>query len=240
MTGESSHRTALITGASRGLGLALARSLAEDGWALIIDARGEDALASARAELAEHTSVVAIAGDVTDPEHRAAMAGAAREAGGLDALVNNASILGPSPQPELLDYPLEVLEEVYRTNVISPLALIQAVRDELKEGARIINVTSDAAVEPYEGWGGYGSSKAALEQLSNILAAENPGLRVYRVDPGDMRTRMHQEAFPDEDISDRPLPEESVPGFVELLTGDLPSGRYEARTLVARATTEDS
>jgi NAD(P)-dependent dehydrogenase (short-subunit alcohol dehydrogenase family) len=129
------------------------------------------------------------------------------------------------------------MEEVYRTNAISPLALIQAIKVELKQGARIINVTSDAAVEPYEGWGGYGSSKAALEQLSNILAAENPGLRVYRVDPGDMRTRMHQEAFPDEDISDRPLPEESVPGFLELLTGDLPSGRYEARALVARAGT---
>ena len=153
-------------------------------------------------------------------------------AGGLDALVNNASILGPSPQPALLDYPLETLEEVYRANTLAPLALIQAVRHELKPGARILNVTSDAAVEPYEGWGGYGSSKAALEQLSNILAAENPHLRVYRVDPGDMRTRMHQEAFPDEDISDRPLPEESVPGLLELLTGDLPSGRYEARALI--------
>jgi NAD(P)-dependent dehydrogenase (short-subunit alcohol dehydrogenase family) len=234
MTGETSHRTALITGGSRGLGLALARTLARENWTLIIDARGEEALETARAELAKHTRVVAIAGDVTDPEHRGALAEAAHEAGGVDALVNNASILGPSPQPELLDYPLDVLEEVYRTNVVSPLALIQALRTELNPGARIINVTSDAAVEPYEGWGGYGSSKAALEQLSNILAAENSGLRVYRVDPGDMRTRMHQEAFPDEDISDRPLPEESVPGFVELLTGDLPSGRYEARALVAR------
>jgi NAD(P)-dependent dehydrogenase (short-subunit alcohol dehydrogenase family) len=237
MTGESSHRTALITGASRGLGLALARRLAQENWTLIIDARGEDALETARAELANHTRVVAIPGDVTDPKHRGALAGAAHEAGGVDALVNNASILGPSPQPDLLDYPLDVLEEVYRTNVISPLALIQAIKAELKQGARIINVTSDAAVEPYEGWGGYGSSKAALEQLSNILAAENPGLRVYRVDPGDMRTRMHQEAFPDEDISDRPLPEECVPGFLELLTSDLPSGRYEARALVARAGT---
>jgi NAD(P)-dependent dehydrogenase (short-subunit alcohol dehydrogenase family) len=232
MTEQSPQRTALITGASRGLGLALARVLADEGWTLIIDARGEEALESARAELSEHTRVSAIAGDVSDPEHRAALAEAANEAGGLDALVNNASVLGPSPQPALLDYPLDVLEEVYRANTLSPLALIQILRDELKQDARVVNVTSDAAVEPYEGWGGYGSSKAALEQLSNILAAENPNLRVYRVDPGDMRTRMHQEAFPDEDISDRPLPEESVPGFMELLSGDLPSGRYEARALV--------
>jgi NAD(P)-dependent dehydrogenase (short-subunit alcohol dehydrogenase family) len=242
MTGESLDRTAIITGASRGLGLALARTLAEHGWTLIIDARTEEALESARAELSRSTRVIAIPGDVTDPEHREDLAEAAREAGGVDALVNNASILGPSPQPELLDYPLDVLEQVYHSNVISPLALIQALNNELKPQARIINVTSDAAVEPYEGWGGYGSSKAALEQLSNILAAENPGLRVYRVDPGDMRTQMHQEAFPDEDISDRPLPEESVPGFIELLTGDLPSGRYEARELAARVetTTADS
>ena len=239
MTGASSHRTALITGGSRGLGLALARRLAREDWTLIIDARGEEALETARAELAKHARVVAIAGDVTDPEHRGALAEAAHEAGGVDALVNNASILGPSPQPDLLDYPLDVLEEVYRTNVISPLALIQAIREDLKPEARIINVTSDAAVEPYEGWGGYGSSKAALEQLSNILAAENPGLRVYRVDPGDMRTRMQQEAFPDEDISDRPLPEESVPGFVKLLSGDLPSGRYEARELVVPTAVQD-
>jgi NAD(P)-dependent dehydrogenase (short-subunit alcohol dehydrogenase family) len=228
---EQPDRTALITGASRGLGLALARKLAEDGWALIIDARGEVELETARAELAEQTRVVAIPGSVTDPAHRSRLVDAARDAGGLDALVNNASILGPSPQPSLLDYPLDVLGEVYRTNVIAPLALVQAVRDELRLDARVVNITSDAATEPYEGWGGYGSSKAALEQLSNILAAENPGWRVYRVDPGDMRTRMHQEAFPDEDISDRPLPEESVPGLVELLTGDLPGGRYAARDI---------
>lgn len=228
---ENSSRTALVTGASRGLGLALARELAESGWTLILNARGETDLEAARAELAKQTPVVAIPGDVADAEHRRELTEAARAFGGLDALVNNASILGPSPQPGLLDYPLDVLEEVYRTNAVAPLALAQAVRDELKPGARILNITSDAAVEPYEGWGGYGSSKAALEQLSNILAAENPDLRVYRVDPGDMRTRMHQEAFPDEDISDRPLPEESVPGLVELLTGDLPSGRYEARAL---------
>ncbi len=229
---DSGSRTALVTGASRGLGLALARRLAEDGWSLIVDARGaEDLEAAVHAELADLTDVTAIPGDVADPDHRRALADAVRDAGGLDALVNNASILGPSPQPYLLDYPLDVLEEVYRTNVIAPVALIQAVRGGLKPGARIVNVTSDAAHEPYEGWGGYGSSKAALEQVSNILAAENPDLRVYAVDPGDMRTRMHQEAFPGEDISDRPLPEESVPGLMELLTGDLPSGRYQASEL---------
>ena len=223
--------TALITGASRGLGLALARQLAAQGWQLIIDARGAEALEVARVALAHHTRVIAIPGDVTDATHRYTLAQAAKELGGLDALVNNASILGPSPQPELLDYPLEVLEQVYRTNVIAPLALIQALRHELKPGACVINITSDAGVEAYEGWGGYGSSKAALEQLSNILAAENPSLRVYWVDPGDMRTQMHQEAFPGEDISDRPLPEVSVPGLVELLTGTRPSGRYSARAL---------
>jgi NAD(P)-dependent dehydrogenase (short-subunit alcohol dehydrogenase family) len=229
---EQLSRTALITGASRGLGLALARRLAGDGWTLIIDARGAEGLEATRAELAELTRVVAIPGDVRSEEHRRALAVAARGVGGVDALVNNASILGPSPQLKLLEYPPDVMEDVYRANAIAPLALIQAVRHDLKPEARIINVTSDAAVEPYEGWGGYGSSKAALEQLSNILAAENPDLRVYWTDPGDMRTRMHQEAFPDEDISDRPLPEESVPGLIELLSGGLPSGRYEARALI--------
>jgi NAD(P)-dependent dehydrogenase (short-subunit alcohol dehydrogenase family) len=230
MTSQTT-RIALITGASRGLGLALARRLAADGWQLIIDGRGANALEAARAELSQHAQVVAIAGDVTDAGHRQELAKAAQALGGLDALVNNASILGPSPQPSLLEYPLEVVEQVYRTNVIAPLALIQAVQHSLKPGARILNITSDAGVEGYEGWGGYGSSKAALEQLSHILAAENTAWRVYWVDPGDMRTQMHQEAFPGEDISDRPLPEASVPGLIELLTGDRPSGRYSARSL---------
>ena len=229
---EHSSRTALITGASRGLGLALARRLAKDGWTLIIDARAAEALEAARIELAQLSRVIAIPGDVADEEHRRALVEAVRDSSGLDALVNNASILGPSPQPQLLDYPLDVLEEVYRANTIAPLALIQAVRHELKPGARILNITSDAGDEPYPGWGGYGPSKAALEHLSAILAAENPSLRVHWVDPGDMRTRMHQEAFPNEDISDRPLPEESVRGLIELLEGDLPSGRYEARALI--------
>ncbi len=213
-------RTALITGASRGLGLALARALAQRGWTLLIDARGAAGLDDAATELSRWGKVVALPGDVTDAGHRRALARAAEQLGGLDALVNNASILGPSPQPPLLEFPLDTLEAVYRTNVIAPLALLQALKHELKPGARIINVSSDAGVEAYEGWGGYGSSKAALEQLSAILAAENPALKVYWVDPGDMQTQMHQEAFPGEDISDRPLPETSVPGLVELLEGD--------------------
>jgi NAD(P)-dependent dehydrogenase (short-subunit alcohol dehydrogenase family) len=235
MTSPTSH-TALITGASRGLGLALARALAERSWTLILDARGAEALDAARAELSRLTHVVTIAGDVTHRAHRQALADAAQVAGGLDAVVNNASLLGLSPQPPLLAYPLDVLEQVYGANVIAPLAIIQAVQDKLKPGARIINVTSDAGVQPYPGWGGYGSSKAALEQLSAVLAAENPEWRVYWVDPGDMRTQMHQEAYPGEDISDRPLPEESVPGLLALLEGDLPSGRYAARSVIVEPT----
>ncbi|MFL5831876.1 MAG: SDR family oxidoreductase [Solirubrobacteraceae bacterium] len=218
---------AIITGASRGLGLALARALAERHWALVIDARGARDLERVARELGSLTEVAALPGDVADPAHRRALVHAAGDT--IDLLVNNASVLGPSPQPALADYPLDRLSRVYAVNVLAPLALAQLALPRMPEGARIINVTSDAAVEPYEGWGGYGSSKAALEQVSAILAAEQPSLRVYTVDPGDMRTRMHQEAFPGEDISDRPPPEESVPGLLALIEGELPSGRYRAR-----------
>jgi NAD(P)-dependent dehydrogenase (short-subunit alcohol dehydrogenase family) len=226
--------TAIVTGASRGLGLALARALAERGWRLVIDAREPVALQDAAAELARSTDVAALTGDVADAEHRRALLAAA--GGDVDLLVNNASVLGPSPQPLLADYPLDVLEHVYRVNVLAPLALIQLALPQLPAGARILNITSDASVEPYEGWGGYGSAKAALDHLSAILAVERADLRVYAADPGDMNTRLHQEAFPGEDISDRPPPEASVPGLLALIEGDLPSGRYQARALAeARA-----
>jgi NAD(P)-dependent dehydrogenase (short-subunit alcohol dehydrogenase family) len=220
--------TAIVTGASRGLGLALARALAERGWRLVIDARD---LPEVPVELPQ--DVVAIAGDVADPSHRRALVDAA--GGRIDLLVNNASALGPSPLPELAEYPLDALEEVYRVNAIAPLALAQLALPLMPDGTPILNVTSDAAVEAYEGWGGYGSSKAALEQLTRVLAAEHPELRVYAVDPGDMRTQMQQDAFPGEDISDRPPPEESVPGLLALIEGDLPSGRYAARELATAA-----
>lgn len=228
---HTTQRTALITGASRGLGFALASELAARGWRLVVDARDSAALAATRQELARHGNSVAIAGDVNDRAHRVVLAGAVEDLGGLDALVNNAGALGPSPLPSLLTYPLQALEELFRTNVVAPLALVQELQALIRPGGRIINITSDAAVEPYQGWGGYGSSKAALEQWSRVLAAENPRWSVYWVDPGDMRTEMQQRAFPGEDISDRPLPEASVPGLVRLLEETLPSGRYRARDL---------
>ena len=221
--------TAIVTGASRGLGLALARSLADRGWRLVIDARDGAALERAAAGLP--TEVVAVIGDVADPWHRQALVAATD--GRVDLLINNASILGPSPLPALAHYPLDELEQVLRVNALAPLALMQLVLPLLAEGGRIVNVTSDAAVEPYEGWGGYGASKAALEQLSAVFAAENPALRVYAVDPGDMNTRMHQDAYPGEDISDRPAPEQSVPGLLALIEGALASGRYSAAALAS-------
>jgi NAD(P)-dependent dehydrogenase (short-subunit alcohol dehydrogenase family) len=232
MDNQNTRKTALITGASRGLGLALAQRMAKTGWQLIIDARDESALATAAYELSRWTKVEAIAGTVGDPAHRGQLAQAAIGMGGLQVLVNNAGGLGPSPLPPLTEYPLQALAELFHTNVIAPLGLIQAVREALLPGARILNITSDAGVEAYPGWGGYGSTKAALEQISHVLAEENPGWKVYWVDPGDMRTQMHQDAFPGEDISDRPQPEESVPGLLALLEQDLPSGRYQARELV--------
>jgi NAD(P)-dependent dehydrogenase (short-subunit alcohol dehydrogenase family) len=220
--------TAIVTGASRGLGLALTRTLAARGWRVVIDARTLPALPAGLTG-----DIVAVEGDVADESHRRALVAAAGDR--IDLLVNNASSLGPSPLPLLSEYPLAALEDVYRANALAPLRVIQLALPAMPAGARILNVTSDAAVEAYEGWGGYGSSKAALEQLTRVLAAEQPELRVYAVDPGDMRTRMHQDAFPGEDISDRPPPEESVPGLLALIEGELPSGRYAARELAAAA-----
>jgi NAD(P)-dependent dehydrogenase (short-subunit alcohol dehydrogenase family) len=227
--------TAIITGASRGFGLALAQALARDGWDLVIDARhGHDLeRATAMIEHSGEVRVSAIAGDVTDSGHSAALVEAATSLGDYTLLVNNASMLGPSPQPALADYPIEVLEQVFATNVTAPLRLIQASLPHLRQtGGTVINVTSDAATEGYEGWGGYGASKAALEQLSNVLAEEEPDITLYWLDPGDMNTRMHQEAFPGEDISDRPLPETRAPAVVRLLSGRYPSGRYRAADLL--------
>jgi NAD(P)-dependent dehydrogenase (short-subunit alcohol dehydrogenase family) len=226
---------AIITGSSRGLGLALARALAERQWALVIDARGGTELERAARELGMLTEVVALAGDVADDWHRGALVDAAGEH--VDLLVNNASMLGPSPQPPLGRYPLDVLERVYQVNTVAPIALAQLVLPRMPDAGAILNISSDAAVEPYAGWGGYGSSKAALDHASAILAEEHPTLRIYSVDPGDMRTQMHQDAFPGEDISDRPPPEDSVPGLLALIEGDLPSGRYRARELVATEST---
>jgi NAD(P)-dependent dehydrogenase (short-subunit alcohol dehydrogenase family) len=217
----------IVTGASRGLGRALTRALVSRGWIVVVDARDGRALAEA---WEGEPNVLAIPGDVTDESHLRALVEAAGDS--IDLVVNNASALGPSPQPALAGYPLDVLRRVYDVNVLAPLALVQLALPRLSAGARILNVTSDAAVEPYEGWGGYGSSKAALEQLTAILGAEHTAVRVYAVDPGDMRTQMQQEAFPGEDISDRPPPDESVPGLLALIEGDLPSGRYAARDLI--------
>lgn len=220
---------ALVTGASRGLGLALSTALIERGWHVVIDARDPDRLAAAVAGLPG--AVTALAGDVADPAHRRALADTV-PATGLDLLVNNASILGPTPQSRLAELPLDALERVYAVNTFAPLALVQALlpRLELREG-RIINVSSDAAVEAYEGWGGYGSSKAALDQLTAVLAVEHPRLRMYAVDPGDMATDLQREASPGADLTGLPAPEQVVPALLRLIDGDLPSGRVVAADL---------
>jgi len=226
---------AIVTGASRGLGRALVRTLSADGWSLVVDGRDAERLDHAAAAFGPGP-VRTLPGDVSDPAHRAALVDAALEFGGIDLLVNNASVLGPSPQPALADYPLDVLARVYAVNVVAPLALTQLALPQLRERAgAVVNVTSDAAVEPYEGWGGYGSSKAALEQIGNILGAEEPTVRVYTFDPGDMRTQMHQDAFPGEDISDRPEPETVVPALVQIVRARPASGRYRAADLQAVA-----
>ena len=232
--------TAIVTGASRGFGYALAIELARSGWNLVIDARDGSDLESAAAAIddAGTGDVVAIAGDVTDPQHATFLVDAAVGGGGFSLLVNNASLLGPSPQPRLGDYPLEVLQDVLATNLLAPLRLIQLSLPHLRAaGGTVVNITSDAAVEGYEGWGGYGSSKAGLEQLSNVLAAEEQDITVFWLDPGDMNTRMHQEAFPDDDISDRALPETRVPALLRLLEERHPSGRYQAEDLLAKEST---
>jgi NAD(P)-dependent dehydrogenase (short-subunit alcohol dehydrogenase family) len=229
--------TAIVTGASRGFGYALAIELARSGWNLVVDARDGSDLDSASVAIddAGTGDVIAIAGDVADPQHAAVLVDAAVAAGGFSLLVNNASLLGPSPQPRMSDYPLDVLQEVFGTNLLAPLRLIQLSLPHLRAaGGTVVNITSDAAVESYEGWGGYGSSKAGLEQLSSVLAAEEQDVTVYWLDPGDMNTRMHQEAFPDEDISDRPLPETRVPALLRLLEERYPSGRYQAEDLLAK------
>jgi NAD(P)-dependent dehydrogenase (short-subunit alcohol dehydrogenase family) len=225
-------KKALVTGASRGLGRALAAGLAGEGYALIIDARDARALGAAADGIRESVPgsvVTGLPGDVTDPAHRAALAEAA---GDIDLLVNNAGTLGAAPLPALADYPLGELRAAFESNVIAVIALIQLFLPALRaRGGAVLNVTSDAAVEPYAGWGGYGAAKAALEQASNVLAAEETAIRVWWVDPGDLRTDMHQAAFPGEDISDRPLPESVVPAFLRLVTERLPSGRYRAAEL---------
>lgn len=228
--------SALITGASRGFGCALAHELARRDWRLIIDARGDEELQTVASSLGS-SIVTAIPGDIADPEHREELARAVHRLGRLDLLVNNASVLGPSPLPGLDHYPIEELERVLRINTVAPLALSQLLLEKVRAASgAIVNLTSDAAVEPYEGWGGYGSSKAALDQLTAILGAEQSSIRVYAFDPGDMRTAMHQAAFPGEDISDRPEPEAVVPALMRLLVEAPPSGRYRARDLRVTAT----
>ena len=224
--------TALVTGASRGLGAAVAAALSRRGWRLVVDGRDPDRLAATVAALPRPDLVTAVPGDVADPAHRAALAAAVGDR--LDLLVNNASELGPTPLPRLADLPPAALERVLAVNTVAPLALVQAVLPALERaGGVVLDISSDAAVEAYEGWGGYGASKAALDQLTAVLAAEHPALRVYAVDPGDMATDMHRAADPD--ATGLPEPAAVVPALLRLVDGDLPSGRYRAADLAVAA-----
>ena len=230
---QSENPVAIVTGATRGFGRAVTAALLDRGWTVVGDARRAHELETTAREL-NSAGLITRPGDVTDAAHRAALVAAACQAGPLRLLVNNASRLGPSPQPALADYPATELWGVYQMNLFAPLALIQAALPALAgNGGMIVNLTSDAAVEPYAGWGGYGSSKAALDQLSAILGAENPAVPVYAFDPGDMRTEMHQAAFPGEDISDRAEPETVVPALLRLLDTRPAAGRYRATDLAA-------
>jgi NAD(P)-dependent dehydrogenase (short-subunit alcohol dehydrogenase family) len=231
MTQSQPRPVAIVTGASRGFGKAVTAALLDRGWAVIGDARRAAELETTAGEL-NSSQLTALPGDVTDASHRGALVAAAMKVGPLRLLVNNASRLGPSPQPALADYPASELWAVYTSNLFAPLALIQATLPALTaNGGIIINLTSDAAVEPYPGWGGYGSSKAALDQLSAVLATEATAVPVYAFDPGDMRTEMHQAAFPGEDISDRAEPEAKVPALLRLLDTRPVAGRYRAADL---------
>lgn len=224
---------AIVTGGARGFGRAVCAALLDRGWTVVIDARRVADL-DATATALDSPRLICIAGDVTDTTHRAALVNAAMNAGPLRLLVNNASRLGPSPQPALADYGLVALRAVYEVNVFAPLALMQSAMPALIAARGVVvNVSSDAAVEAYECWGGYGSSKAALDQMSAVAAVETPPVRVYAFDPGDMRTEMHQAAFPGEDISDRPDPESVVPAFLRLLDARPAAGRYRAKELAA-------
>ncbi|MGH9271957.1 MAG: SDR family NAD(P)-dependent oxidoreductase [Ilumatobacteraceae bacterium] len=218
------RRTAIVTGGSRGLGLALVHGLAGSGWNVVTDARDANSL---RAAIAGLDHVVGLPGDLTGAAHRVALVEAAVTLGGqVDLVVNNAGGLGPSPLPSLADVPLDALAALFDVNVVAPLGLIQDVLPHLSTEAVVVDITSDAAVEAYEGWGVYGATKAALDHIGKVLAVERPDLRVLTVDPGDLRTAMHQAAFPGEDISDRPLPETVVPAFLALIDGPERAGRH--------------
>ena len=220
---------ALITGASQGFGRALLAALVEQEWACVVDARDAGALQAATAAM----PVCRPCRVTSSTEHRAAMVAAAGDR--LDLLVHNASALGPSPLPRLADYPLDALRRVFEVDVIAPLALTQLALPALRAAPAptVIVLSSDAAVEAYPGWGGYGSAKAALDHLAAVLAVEHPDLRVYAFDPGDMRTAMHQAAFPGEDISDRADPAAVVPALLHLLPDRPDSGRYRATDLLS-------